>query len=86
MIRAADVSSLRDVTSVQLLQDQTHLMLQEHSNRNAAAPMTGRFAKLLLLLPSLKAVSSTFIGELFFRPLVGDAIPSSPISRLLVDL
>ncbi len=82
--RSAEARGLGDAVSVQVLQDQTQVMLHEycsaHGYRANAAP--GRFGKLLLLLPSLRAVPGQLVVDAFFRHVIGDV----PISRLLVDL
>ncbi|KAG8256963.1 hypothetical protein J6590_059195 [Homalodisca vitripennis] len=73
--------TLCDVTSVASFQDQTQLTLNHYvSSRYPSQPY--RFGKLLLLLPSLKAVSTSTIEELFFRRTIGDI----PIVRLLCDM
>ena len=90
---------LRDGLAIEILQDQTQIMLHEYclsssspeqqqsqhemSNmvRSHRSSLAGRFGKLLLVLPALKAVSSANVVDLFFRKLIGD----TPISRLLAD-
>jgi len=69
---------LRDAAHVELLQDQTHVMLNEY----CAARHKARFGKLLLLLPSVGSLSRQSLEELFFRKTVGDV----PIERLLGDM
>lgn len=49
--------------------------------RNHRPSPSGRFGKLLLILPALKAVQSANVVDLFFRKLIG----KTPISRLLAD-
>ena len=88
-----ETRGLRDSVAVELLQDQTQLMLQEYcataaqqsfasviSPRHALA--SGRFGKLLLLLPTVRSVRDSSVRDLFFCQLVGDI----PITRLLADL
>lgn len=74
-----------------MLQDQTQMMLHEYCSssthhhemiRHHRPSPTGRFGKLLLILPALKTVQSANLVDLFFRKLIGD----TPISRLLADL
>ncbi|XP_046675137.1 nuclear receptor subfamily 2 group E member 1-like [Homalodisca vitripennis] len=78
---AVQGGTLCDVTSVASFQDQTQLTLNHYvSSRYPSQPY--RFGKLLLLLPSLKAVSTSTIEELFFRRTIGDI----PIVRLLCDM
>ncbi|XP_054267107.1 nuclear receptor subfamily 2 group E member 1-like [Macrosteles quadrilineatus] len=73
--------TLCDVTSVASFRDQTQVTLDHYvSNRYPSQPH--RFGKLLLLLPSLQAVSSDTIEELFFRRTIGEI----PIVRLLCDM
>ncbi|XP_068084382.1 photoreceptor-specific nuclear receptor-like [Anabrus simplex] len=74
----AESRGLRDPVHVELLQDQTHVMLHEY----CAARHKARFGKLLLLLPSVHSLSRQSIEELFFRKTVGDV----SIERLLGDM
>lgn len=86
---------LHDSLTIEILQDQTQVMLHEycssssvqHSHevsnmvRNHRPSPAGRFGKLLLVLPALKAVQSANVVDLFFRKLIGE----TSISRLLAD-
>jgi hypothetical protein len=89
---------LRDGLAIEILQDQTQMMLHEYCSsssspqqqshdmshsmvRSHRPSLAGRFGKLLLVLPALKAVQSANVVDLFFRKLIGD----TPISRLLAD-
>ncbi|XP_023703972.1 nuclear receptor subfamily 2 group E member 1 isoform X2 [Cryptotermes secundus] len=74
----AESHGLRNAAHVELLQDQTHVMLHEY----CAARHKARFGKLLLLLPSVGSLSRQSLEELFFRKTVGDV----PIERLLGDM
>ncbi|KAJ4442864.1 hypothetical protein ANN_04457, partial [Periplaneta americana] len=74
----AECRGLRDAAHVELLQDQTHVMLHEY----CATRHKARFGKLLLLLPSVGSLSRQSLEELFFRKTVGDV----PIERLLGDM
>ncbi|PSN45138.1 hypothetical protein C0J52_18292 [Blattella germanica] len=74
----AETRGLRDAAHVELLQDQTHVMLHEY----CAARHKARFGKLLLLLPSVGSLSRQSLEELFFKKTVGDV----PIERLLGDM
>ncbi|XP_037085000.1 photoreceptor-specific nuclear receptor-like [Pollicipes pollicipes] len=76
-----EVKSVRDPKYIEILQDQTHLMLYEYvfSQKMAAK---ARFGRLLLLLSSLRTVSGTFLQEVFFKRALGGV----PISQLLADL
>ncbi|KAI1301249.1 Nuclear receptor subfamily 2 group E member 1 [Halotydeus destructor] len=72
---------LRDVTSVTTLQDQAQQALSKYGA--VAYPMQPyRFGKLLLTLPSLRAVSGNTIEEIFFRKTIG----SISIVTLLTDM
>ncbi|KAJ9582077.1 hypothetical protein L9F63_003579, partial [Diploptera punctata] len=73
-----ETRGLRDAAHVELLQDQTHVMLHEY----CAARHKARFGKLLLLLPSVGSLSRQSLEELFFKKTVGDV----PIERLLGDM
>ncbi|CAH0557197.1 unnamed protein product [Brassicogethes aeneus] len=66
---------------VELLQDQTHVMLHEYCAQKQTHSK-GRFGKLLLSLPSVQSVSRRGLEELLFRQTVGDV----SIERLLGDL
>ena len=88
---------LRDGLAIEILQDQTQMMLHEYCSsssspqqqshdmssmvRSHRPSLAGRFGKLLLVLPALKSVQSANVVDLFFRNLIGD----TPISRLLTD-
>ncbi|KAJ8961283.1 hypothetical protein NQ318_008968 [Aromia moschata] len=72
---------LCEPTHVELLQDQTHVMLHEYCGQRQAHHK-GRFGKLLLTLPAVQGVSRRGLEELLFRQTVGDVA----IDRLLGDL
>ncbi|KAK2187872.1 hypothetical protein NP493_152g02002 [Ridgeia piscesae] len=76
-----DVKTLRDVQMAASLQDQAQLTLNKYI-MSAYPTQPFRFGKLLLMLPSLKTISSNTIEELFFRKTIG----SIPIERLLIDM
>ncbi|XP_050390272.1 nuclear receptor subfamily 2 group E member 1 [Patella vulgata] len=76
-----EMKTLREFHTVATLQDQAQLTLN-HYIRTAYPSQPFRFGKLLLLLPSLRAVSGQTIEEIFFRKTIG----SIPIERLLVDM
>lgn len=65
---------------MELLQDQTHVMLQEYCLQKHNHK--GRFGKLLLTLPAVQAVNRGGLEELLFRQTIGDV----NIDRLLGDL
>ena len=78
---SGDVRTLRDFHTVATLQDQAQMTLSKYIQ--ASYPTQPfRFGKLLLLLPTLRAVSGSTIEELFFRKTIG----SIPIERLLIDM
>ncbi|XP_068232413.1 nuclear receptor subfamily 2 group E member 1-like [Palaemon carinicauda] len=74
-------TELRDVTAVAALQDQAQLALSKYIT-TAYPSQPFRFGKLLLLLPSLRAVGTPAIVELFFRRTIG----SIPIERIVCDM
>ena len=82
--------------AVEILQDQTQMMLHEYCSPPATSlaarpnglpgfppyPMlAGRFGKILLLIPTLRAIPVPGVIDIFFRKLVGDL----SIARLLTD-
>ncbi|GJQ70372.1 hypothetical protein Trydic_g22803 [Trypoxylus dichotomus] len=77
----AECRGLCEPTHVELLQDQTHVMLHEYCSQSKSTHK-GRFGKLLLTLPAVQAVSRQGLEELLFRQTVGDV----SIDRLLGDL
>ncbi|XP_025098972.1 nuclear receptor subfamily 2 group E member 1-like isoform X2 [Pomacea canaliculata] len=76
-----EMRTLREFHSVATLQDQAQLTLSQYI-RSAYPTQPFRFGKLLLLLPTLSAISGGTIEELFFRKTIGNI----PIERLLVDM
>lgn len=64
-----------------MLQDQAQCILSDHVRLRYPRQPT-RFGRLLLLLPSLRAIRSTTIEMLFFKETIGNV----PISRLLGDM
>lgn len=66
---------------VEMLQDQAQCILSDHVRLRYPRQPT-RFGRLLLLLPSLRAIRSTTIEMLFFKETIGNV----PISRLLGDM
>nr|XP_023017081.1 nuclear receptor subfamily 2 group E member 1-like [Leptinotarsa decemlineata] len=77
----AESRGLCEPTHVELLQDQTHVMLHEYCAHRQIHPK-GRFGKLLLTLPAVQSVSRRGLEELLFKQTVGDVA----IDRLLGDL
>ncbi|KAG7164688.1 Nuclear receptor subfamily 2 group E member 1-like 2 [Homarus americanus] len=76
-----EVKGVRDLGAVAALQDQAQLTLNKYIT-TAYPTQPFRFGKLLLLLPSLKAVGSRTIEELFFRRTIG----AIPIERIICDM
>ncbi|XP_035709277.1 orphan steroid hormone receptor 2 isoform X2 [Folsomia candida] len=74
-------AKLREQLQIELLQDQTHVMLQEYcAGKNP--PSKIRFGKLLLILPLIRRIGGKVLEELFFKQTIGDI----PIERLLCDM
>ncbi|KAL8566972.1 hypothetical protein ACOMHN_059772 [Nucella lapillus] len=78
---STEIRTLRELQAVATLQDQAQLTLSQYI-RTAYPTQPFRFGKLLLLLPTLSAISGSTIEELFFRKTIGNI----PIERLLVDM
>ncbi|XP_075213695.1 photoreceptor-specific nuclear receptor-like [Lycorma delicatula] len=74
----AETRGLREPVHIELLQDQTHIMLHEYCMTRHKA----RFGKLLLSLLSVSSPSKQSLEELFFRKSVGNV----PIEQLLADI
>ncbi|KAL1445080.1 hypothetical protein MTO96_038125, partial [Rhipicephalus appendiculatus] len=72
---------LCDVHPVEMLQDQAQCVLGDYIRHKHPRQPT-RFGRLLLLLPSLRAVSAATVERLFFR----DTIGNIPIERILGDM
>ncbi|XP_072765162.1 nuclear receptor subfamily 2 group E member 1 [Anoplolepis gracilipes] len=73
-------SRLRDPSSVSRLRDSAQLALGQRLSGASFGAL--RFGKLLLLLPSLRSVSTHAIEELFFRRTIG----MIPIERIICDV
>ena len=76
-----DHKEVRDQAAISALQDQAQLTLSKYIS-SAYPTQPSRFGKLLLLLPSLKAVSGKSIEELFFKKTIG----TIPIERIICDM
>lgn len=77
----SDISGIKETSSVVTLQDQSQLALSKYITvRHQTQPY--RFGKLLLLLPSVRAIRPTTLEQIFFRKAVG----STPFHTLLTDL
>ncbi|XP_069898818.1 photoreceptor-specific nuclear receptor [Dipodomys merriami] len=76
-----ETRGLKDPEHVEALQDQSQVMLSQHSKAcHPSQPV--RFGKLLLLLPSLRFITSERIELLFFRKTIGN----TPMEKLLCDM
>eukprot|EP00095_Tigriopus_kingsejongensis_P001458 maker-scaffold288_size220435-snap-gene-0.8 protein:Tk01458 transcript:maker-scaffold288_size220435-snap-gene-0.8-mRNA-1 annotation:"hypothetical protein D910_01375" len=68
-----EIIGIRQPSQVELLQDQTHLMLQEYCQSKPNLPNGKvRFGRLLLVLPALQAISARTVEMLFFKKTVGN--------------
>jgi hypothetical protein len=74
-------SNLKDLKNIIALQDATQLTLSKY-DATAYPTQPFRFGKLLLLLPSLRAVSSQTIEEIFFKKTIGHA----SIEKVILDM
>lgn len=78
---APETPRLCDIQPVEMLQDQAQCILSDHVRLRYPRQPT-RFGRLLLLLPSLRAIRTSTIETLFFKETIG----SVQIARLLVDM
>ncbi|XP_034288528.1 photoreceptor-specific nuclear receptor [Pantherophis guttatus] len=76
-----ETRGLKDPDQVENLQDQSQVMLGQHTHIHYPSQPV-RFGKLLLLLPSLKFITSERIEVLFFRRTIGN----TPMEKLLCDM
>ncbi|XP_049840860.1 protein dissatisfaction [Schistocerca gregaria] len=76
-----ETAGLCDVQPVEMLQDQAQCILGDYVRSRYPRQPT-RFGRLLLLLPSLRAVRQSTVERLFFKDTIGDI----PIQRLLGDM
>ncbi|XP_069021694.1 photoreceptor-specific nuclear receptor-like [Embiotoca jacksoni] len=76
-----ETRGLKDPEQVENLQDQSQVMLGQHI-RSHYPSQPARFGKLLLLLPSLRFVTSERIELLFFHRTIGN----TPMEKLLCDM
>lgn len=72
---------LRSVSEVEILRDKVYIALEEYC-RSTYPEEPGRFAKLLLRLPSLRSIGLKCLEHLFFYKLIGD----EPIDKFLMDV
>lgn len=76
-----DAKELRDNAAINALQDQAQLTLSKYIN-SAYPGQPSRFGKLLLLLPSLKAITGKSIESIFFKKTIGEI----PIEKIICDM
>ncbi|KAL2088328.1 hypothetical protein ACEWY4_015227 [Coilia grayii] len=76
-----EARGLKDPDQVENLQDQSQVMLGQHTRVHYPA-QPARVGRLLLLLPSLRLVSSERIELLFFHRTIGN----TPMEKLLCDM
>ncbi|XP_031424888.1 photoreceptor-specific nuclear receptor-like isoform X2 [Clupea harengus] len=76
-----EARGLKDPDQVENLQDQSQVMLGQHIRAHYPS-QPARFGRLLLLLPSLRQVSSERIELLFFHRTIGN----TPMEKLLCDM
>lgn len=72
---------LQSVNEVEILRDKVYIALEEYC-RLTHPDEPGRFAKLLLRLPSLRSIGLKCLEHLFFYKLIGD----SPIDTFLMEV
>jgi len=73
--------TLLDVQAIATVQDSAQLTLSRYvESTYPSQPF--RFGKLLLMLPSMRAISSTAVEDLFFRSTIGNIA----IERLIADM
>ncbi|GJQ82917.1 hypothetical protein Trydic_g5920 [Trypoxylus dichotomus] len=76
-----ETSGLCDVQPVEMLQDQAQCILGDYVRTRYPRQPT-RFGRLLLLVPSLRAIRSLTVELLFFKETIGEI----PITQLLGDM
>ncbi|XP_074514919.1 nuclear receptor subfamily 0 group B member 1-like [Sebastes fasciatus] len=76
-----DVEGLRCLHYIQSLRREAHQALNEHVRLIHREDMT-RFAKLLIALSMLRAISPPVVAQLFFRPVIG----SVSIEEVLMEM
>ena len=80
-----DTSGLSHTLQVEVLQDQTHLMLQEYCSANHHHQHSGskvRFGRLLLTLANVFKIDKEELETMFFRGTLGNI----RVDRLIMDL
>ncbi|XP_067001872.1 retinoic acid receptor RXR isoform X2 [Anabrus simplex] len=76
-----DVRGLKSSQEVELLREKVYAALEEYT-RTTHPDEPGRFAKLLLRLPSLRSIGLKCLEHLFFFRLIGDV----PIDTFLMEM
>lgn len=76
-----ETPQLLDIQPIEMLQDQAQCILSDHVRLRYPRQQT-RFGRLLLLLPSLRAIRKTTVEQLFFKETIGNV----RISQILVDM
>ncbi|XP_065335299.1 retinoic acid receptor RXR-alpha-B [Cloeon dipterum] len=77
-----DIRGLKSQPQVEMLREKVYATLEEYT-RHTHPEENGRFAKLLLRLPSLRSIGLKCLDHLFFFRLVGDCPIDSYISELV---
>ena len=72
---------MRYISSTINLRDEAQLTLSRYVS-TAYPTQQLRFSRLMLLLPAIRAIAASTIGELFFRKTIGN----TPIERIISDL
>ncbi|XP_063234698.1 retinoic acid receptor RXR isoform X2 [Bacillus rossius redtenbacheri] len=76
-----DVRGLKSSQEVELLREKVYASLEEYTRVNRPDE-PGRFAKLLLRLPSLRSIGLKSLEHLFFFKLIGDV----PLDNFLMEM
>lgn len=76
-----ETPQLTDIQPVEMLQDQAQCILNDYI-RGRYSRQPNRFGRLLLLVPSLRAVRQATVENLFFKDTIGEI----PMQRLLIDM
>lgn len=76
-----DIRGLKSQQVVEMLREKVYTALEEYT-RTTHPDEPGRFAKLLLRLPSLRSIGLKCLEHLFFYRLIGD----SPIDTFLMEM
>lgn len=77
-----DVRGLKSIQEVSLLREKIYAALEEYTRVNCPED-PGRFAKLLLRLPSIRSIGLKCLEHLFFSKLIGEAPVENFITEML---